>query len=313
MMNVFLKDSMSHTHLSEYSLKLSSIYPLWYIFSAERRYIINPPFLFKKSHHLTSPHRIFMMYQFGLLLIIAVMLSPGNAFATTFGKPSTFGLPSVRPPTAVRAAPKIIISGAPASGKGTQCAGIVSAFGCIHLSTGDMLRAAVAAGTPVGMQAKEYMDSGKLVPDEVIINLIQDRMSEDDCKNCGWLLDGFPRTKVQADALKAGGVKADCFIFLNVPDEELVKRVCGRRTDPVTGQIYHTEYNPPPVGEIADRVTQRSDDTEEKVKVRLAAFHDNVAAVKGEFKDISVEIDGTQKPDIVGAAIKDALDTRLWK
>ena len=205
---------------------------------------------------------------------------------------------------------KIIISGAPASGKGTQCSAIAKTFGCVHLSTGDMLRAAVADKTEVGLKAKDFMDSGKLVPDEVIIGIVKDRMAEEDCKSCGWLLDGFPRTKVQADAL---GVKPDCFLMLNVPDGELVKRVCGRRTDPLTGAIYHTEYNPPPEGEVADRCTQRSDDTEEKVMVRLKQFHENIDSVKGEYKDCIVEIDGTQKPDVVAKSIEEALGSKLEK
>merc|ERR1712071_662413 len=176
--------------------------------------------------------------------------------------------------------PKIIISGAPASGKGTQCEMIKENFGVVHLSTGDMLRAAVAEQSPVGILAKEYMDSGKLVPDDVIIGVVKDRMEQADCKKQGWLLDGFPRTQAQADALLASGVSADCFLFLNVPDEVLVERVVGRRTDPETGKIYHMTFSPPEDEEVLARLEQRSDDTEEKVVVRLEQFHDNVAAVK---------------------------------
>jgi len=205
---------------------------------------------------------------------------------------------------------KIIISGAPASGKGTQCELIKENYGVVHLSTGDMLRAAVAAGTPVGIAAKEYMDSGRLVPDEVIIGVVKNRLEEDDCKERGWLLDGFPRTQAQADALKEAGVSADCFIFLKVPDELLVERVVGRRTDPVTGKIYHMTYSPPEDAEVIGRLVQRSDDTEEKVKVRLEQFHANVAAVKGCYTDISVEIDGSVKPGDVAAAIDCALEEK---
>jgi len=206
--------------------------------------------------------------------------------------------------------PKIIIAGAPASGKGTQCEMIQKNFGVVHLSTGDMLRAAVAAKTPVGVSAKEYMDSGKLVPDDVIIGVVKDRLDEEDCQSKGWLLDGFPRTRAQADALSAAGISADCFLFLNVPDDILVERVVGRRTDPETGKIYHMIFSPPEDEEVLSRLEQRSDDTEEKVKVRLEQFHDNVAAVKGCYTDISVEIDGTAKPDEVAAVVGKALNEK---
>jgi len=201
----------------------------------------------------------------------------------------------------------IIIAGAPASGKGTQCEIIKDKFGVVHLSTGDMLRAAVAAGTDVGKAAKEYMDSGRLVPDEVIIGVVKERLDSDDCRRSGWLLDGFPRTRAQADAMVEAGICADCFIFLNVPDELLVERVVGRRTDPVTGKIYHMTYSPPQDPEVIARLEQRSDDTEEKVKVRLEQFHANVSAVRDCFAGISVSIDGAAAPAEVSASIAEAL------
>jgi adenylate kinase len=203
---------------------------------------------------------------------------------------------------------KLIISGAPASGKGTQCELIKSTYGVVHLSTGDMLRAAVADGTEVGKLAQEYMDSGKLVPDDVIIGVVSDRLSQSDCQTSGWLLDGFPRTRAQADALAAAGVTADCFLFLNVPDDILVERVVGRRTDPETGKIYHMTFSPPESDEVKERLVQRSDDTEEKVKVRLEQFHDNVESVKGCYESISVEIDGTESVDVVGEKIRAAIE-----
>lgn len=205
----------------------------------------------------------------------------------------------------------IIIAGAPASGKGTQCEKIVENYNVVHLSTGDMLRAAVAAGTEVGVAAKGYMDAGKLVPDEVIIGIVKDRLAQSDCKKNGWLLDGFPRTEAQAVALSEAGITADCFVFLNVPDEVLVERVVGRRTDPETGKIYHMTFSPPDDEEVLARLEQRSDDTEEKVKVRLEQFHTNVAAVKGSYEDISIDIDGTQKPDTVAESIRVALQEKL--
>jgi len=206
---------------------------------------------------------------------------------------------------------KLIISGAPASGKGTQCEMIKKNFGLVHLSTGDMLRAAVAAKSDVGQAAKDFMDAGKLVPDDVIIGVVKDRLSEKDCMQNGWLLDGFPRTAAQADALAQSGICADCFIFLNVPDEILVERVVGRRTDPETGKIYHMTFSPPEDKAILDRLEQRSDDTEEKVKVRLEQFHTNVEAVKGSYSDISVEIDGTAKPDEVAKEIGVAISSKV--
>ncbi|KAL7500628.1 hypothetical protein ACHAWT_011260 [Skeletonema menzelii] len=207
-----------------------------------------------------------------------------------------------------KSVPRLIIAGAPASGKGTQCETIKEKYGVVHLSTGDMLRAAVAAGTDVGKQAKDFMDAGKLVPDEVIIGVVKDRLDESDCVESGWLLDGFPRTPAQAEALADAGVSADCFIFLNVPDDVLVERVVGRRTDPETGKIYHMTFSPPEDEEILARLEQRSDDTEEKVKVRLEQFHANVDAVKGSYTDIAVEVDGTKSPDEVSAIIMEAID-----
>jgi len=174
-----------------------------------------------------------------------------------------------------------------------------------------MLRAAVADETEVGKLAKDYMDSGKLVPDEVIIGVVKDRLQKTDCIQSGWLLDGFPRTPAQAEALAAQGITADCFIFLNVPDSVLVERVVGRRTDPVTGKIYHMTFSPPDDEEVLARLEQRSDDTEEKVMVRLEQFHANVEAVKGSYTDIAVEVDGTNKPEEVSEVIMSAIDAVL--
>jgi len=201
----------------------------------------------------------------------------------------------------------IIIAGAPASGKGTQCTFIEKKYGVVHLSTGDMLRAAVAAGTDTGKVAKEYMDAGKLVSDDIIINVVKERLQQSDCQKKGWLLDGFPRTRVQAESLAESGIEADCFLFLNVSDEVLVERVIGRRSDPETGKIYHMKFSPPENEVISQRLVQRSDDTEEKVKVRLEQFHTNIDAVKGSYEDILCEIDGTSVPDIVANSIATAL------
>jgi adenylate kinase len=213
-----------------------------------------------------------------------------------------------RTSSSLLAAVNIIIAGAPASGKGTQCETIKEKFGVVHLSTGDMLRAAVSAGSEVGKLAKDYMDSGKLVPDEVIIGVVKGRLEEEDCKNQGWLLDGFPRTQAQAKALEEAGVSANCFLFLDVPDEILVERVVGRRTDPVTGKIYHMKFSPPSDPDILARLEQRSDDTEEKVKVRLEQFHTNVGAVKDSYSDIMVTIDGNRAPAEVSTNILETIE-----
>mmetsp|Transcript_12238 Transcript_12238/g.25072 ORF Transcript_12238/g.25072 Transcript_12238/m.25072 type:complete len:1447 (+) Transcript_12238:1-4341(+) len=187
---------------------------------------------------------------------------------------------------AIVAAPKLIIAGAPASGKGTQCEMLIEKYGVVHLSTGDMLRAAVAAETEVGLQAKELMESGQLVSDELITKVVTERLAEPDCVAKGWMLDGFPRTRAQADALAAAGIEADAFVLLDVPDDNIVARVTGRRLDPETGKIYHLTFNPPENDEVAARLTQRADDTEEKCRVRLETYHKNI-------KDISVCYDGS--------------------
>lgn len=200
----------------------------------------------------------------------------------------------------------VIIAGAPASGKGTQCELIKSQLGLVHLSTGDMLRAAVQAGTQVGLLAKEYMDSGKLVPDQVIIDLVRERLAQDDCAASGWLLDGFPRTAVQAAALRAAQIEPDLVLYLNVPDSMLIERVVGRRLDPQTGRIYHLTFDPPPA-DVVPRMTQRSDDTAEKAQLRLVQFHEHLGAILEAYKSVSVEIDGTRSKMEVFQSIVEVL------
>jgi adenylate kinase len=206
----------------------------------------------------------------------------------------------------------IIIAGAPASGKGTQCARIAEEYGVVHLSTGDLLRAAVAAKSKLGMEAKEYMDSGRLVPDQLVIDLVAEKLKSEECKKRGWLLDGFPRTFAQAQALAAVGAKVDAFISLQVPDDALVERVVGRRTDPITGAIYHLKFDPPPA-DVASRVTQRSDDTEEKVRVRLQQFHAHVNAVSDFYEKVMSVVDGAQPKGAVYTNIKKVLDVSKSK
>eukprot|EP00245_Coleochaete_scutata_P017902 TRINITY_DN9029_c0_g1_i1.p1 TRINITY_DN9029_c0_g1~~TRINITY_DN9029_c0_g1_i1.p1 ORF type:complete len:321 (+),score=70.73 TRINITY_DN9029_c0_g1_i1:158-1120(+) len=194
---------------------------------------------------------------------------------------------------------RVMISGAPASGKGTQCEQIVERYGLTHISAGDLLRAEVAAGTEYGKKAKAYMDAGDLVPDDVVVTMVKARLAQRDAQEKGWLLDGYPRSASQAAALESGGIRPDIFVVLEVPDEILVDRVVGRRQDPVTGKIYHLKYSPPESAEIAARLTQRSDDTEEKVKNRLSTHKSNVASVLSTYEDILAVVDGNRPKDSV--------------
>jgi len=184
---------------------------------------------------------------------------------------------------------KVMIAGAPAAGKGTQCENIVRDYNLVHISVGDLLRAEVAAGTDAGKRAKGFMDAGALVPNEVVVDMVKNRLAEQDVVERGWLLDGYPRSGEQAEAIEEAGIRPDCFLLINVPDEVLVERVTGRRSDPETGAIYHLKFKPPPA-EVVDRLVQRSDDTEEMVVPRLKTYHDNVNAVVGYYKDVIVEV-----------------------
>ncbi|GMF19587.1 unnamed protein product [Phytophthora lilii] len=205
-----------------------------------------------------------------------------------------------RGPLRVRNPPRLIITGAPASGKGTQCELLVRALHVVHLSTGDMLRQAIRDGTSLGKQAQGYMDEGHLVPDELIVGVVLERLAQKDCKTRGWLLDGFPRTEAQAEALLAARTIPDCVLALEVPDDEVVKRIAGRRLDPETGKTYHMEFNPPPP-EVADRVIQRSDDTEETVRTRLEQFHAHSKAIVTALGGVCelIQADGTRPVDQV--------------
>jgi adenylate kinase len=171
----------------------------------------------------------------------------------------------------------IILLGPPGAGKGTQAQFVCREFGVPQISTGDMLRAAITAGTELGKRVKAVMDSGALVSDEIIIDLVQDRIVQDDCVN-GFLFDGFPRTIVQAQALAEAGVKIDFVIEITVPDEEIVKRMSGRRVHPTSGRVYHIEFNPPKKAgsddETGEPLVQRDDDHEDTVRDRLAVYHD---------------------------------------
>lgn len=170
---------------------------------------------------------------------------------------------------------RLILLGAPGAGKGTQASFICQKYGIPQISTGDMLRAAVKAGTPLGLEAKKVMDAGGLVSDELIINLVKDRIAQSDCAN-GFLFDGFPRTIPQADAMRAAGVKLDYVLEIDVPFEAIIERMSGRRSHPASGRTYHVKFNPPKVAGQDDvtgePLVQRDDDKEETVKKRLDVY-----------------------------------------
>jgi adenylate kinase len=170
---------------------------------------------------------------------------------------------------------RLILLGAPGAGKGTQANFICQKYGIPQISTGDMLRAAVKAGTPLGLEAKKVMDAGGLVSDELIINLVKDRIAQADCAN-GFLFDGFPRTIPQADAMKAAGVRLDYVLEIDVPFEAIIERMSGRRSHPASGRTYHVKFNPPKVEGVDDvsgePLVQRDDDKEETVKKRLDVY-----------------------------------------
>lgn len=200
-----------------------------------------------------------------------------------------------------------MISGAPASGKGTQCEMIVQKFGLVHISTGDLLRSEVSSGSEIGNKAKEYMDTGRLVPDEVVIMMVTARISQEDAKEKGWLLDGFPRTFAQAQSLEKLKIRPDVYIVLDVPDQILIDRCVGRRVDPVTGKIYHLKFFPPENEEIKARLVTRSDDTEEKVKSRLEIYKKNAEAILSTYSTIMNKVDGNHSKDEVFKAIDSLL------
>ncbi len=172
---------------------------------------------------------------------------------------------------------RLILLGGPGAGKGTQATFIKEKFGIPQISTGDMLRAAVKAGTPMGLAAKKVMDSGALVSDDIIIGLVKERIKEADCAN-GFMFDGFPRTIPQADAMKAAGVDLDYVVEIAVDDAKIIDRMSGRRLHPASGRTYHVKYNPPKVAGRDDvtgeELIQRVDDEEATVKKRLAVYHE---------------------------------------
>ena len=179
---------------------------------------------------------------------------------------------------------RIILLGSPGSGKGTQAQFITEKYAIPQISTGDMLRAAVREGTPLGIEAKKIMDAGGLVSDDIILGLIKDRITQADCKN-GFLLDGFPRTIAQAEGLEKMGVELDFVVEIAVDDEEIIKRMSGRRVHPASGRSYHVVFNPPKREDIDDisgeALIQRDDDKEETVRKRLSVYHEQTKPLVG--------------------------------
>lgn len=183
---------------------------------------------------------------------------------------------------------KLIMFGAPGAGKGTQAAIFSERLGIPTISTGNILRAAVKNGTPVGLQARSYMDAGKLVPDQVIIGIIAERLAEPDCQK-GYILDGVPRTIAQAEALEEAGIQFDCVLDIEVPDQEILHRMIGRRSCPICGATYHLEAAPPKVEGKCDHcgntLTQREDDKHETVISRLSTYHAQTEPLKKFYAD----------------------------
>ncbi len=183
---------------------------------------------------------------------------------------------------------RLILLGAPGAGKGTQAAFIIGKFGIPQISTGDMLRAAIKAGAPLGLAAKQFMDAGALVPDDVIIGLVKERIKQPDAAK-GFLFDGFPRTIPQADAMKSAGVPLDYVIEIDVEDGEIVKRLSGRRVHPASGRTYHELFNPPKVtgkdDATGEDLVQREDDREETVKKRLEVYHSQTKPLVAYYSD----------------------------
>ena len=212
---------------------------------------------------------------------------------------------------------KVLLLGAPGAGKGTQAQFITREFGIPQISTGDMLRAAIKAGTPLGLEAKKIMDAGGLVRDDIIIGMVKERIAQPDCAH-GFLFDGFPRTLAQAEAMVAAGVDLDAVVEIDVPDAAIVERMSGRRVHLPTGRTYHVKYNPPKVAgkddETGEDLVQRDDDKEETVKKRLAVYHEQTevlvdfySKLTGEHAPRYIKVDGTQPVETVKENVITAL------
>ena len=212
---------------------------------------------------------------------------------------------------------KVLLLGAPGAGKGTQAQFITREFGIPQISTGDMLRAAIKAGTPLGLEAKKIMDAGGLVRDDIIIGMVKERIAQPDCAH-GFLFDGFPRTLAQAEAMVAAGVDLDAVVEIDVPDAAIVERMSGGGVHLPSGRTYHVKYNPPKVAgeddETGEDLVQRDDDKEETVKKRLAVYHEQTevlvdfySKLTGEHAPRYIKVDGTQPVETVKENVITAL------
>ena len=213
---------------------------------------------------------------------------------------------------------RLILIGPPGAGKGTQAKFICEKFSIPQISTGDMLRAAVKAGTPLGLAAKAVMDKGQLVSDDIIIGLVKDRLAQPDAVN-GALFDGFPRTIPQAEALQAAGIPIDYVLEIQVPDAEIVERMSGRRVDPVSGRTYHIVYNPPKVAGkddvTGDPLIQRDDDKEDVVRNRLKVYHTQTEALVKFYGDLAASGDASAPKyrSISGLGSIDEITSRVFE
>lgn len=217
---------------------------------------------------------------------------------------------------------RLILLGAPGAGKGTQAQFICEQYNIPQISTGDMLRAAIKNGSELGLKVKEIMNTGGLVSDDIIIDLVKERISQPDCEN-GFLFDGFPRTIPQADAMKEANVKLDHVLEIAVPDEEIVNRLAGRRVHPASGRVYHVDYNPPKEAGKDDvtgeALIQRDDDQESTVRNRLAVYHDQTAPLVDYYQQWAKEdpsaapayhrVEGVGSVDDITRQVKEALAT----
>ena len=209
----------------------------------------------------------------------------------------------------------VILLGPPGAGKGTQAAHICEKFNIPQISTGDMLRAAVVARTPIGLKAKKVIDEGSLVSDDIIIELVKERIQSQDCKN-GYLFDGFPRTIAQADALKLEGIKIDYVVEVQVPDEDIVVRMSGRRVHLSSGRTYHIVFNPPNVENkddlTGDDLIQRVDDKEEIVRDRLSIYHEQTQPLVNYYSEVALKHNSVTKfYAISGVGTLDEVKTRI--